>query len=70
MVGLTPSFNFLTQLASPDSRHVEPVEEVLNACVGRRLEGVRIFELENTPGHRLDDVGVTLLDVEEGLTEL
>ena len=31
---------------------------------------MRIFELENAPGHGLDDVGVALLDVEQGLAEL
>ena len=55
---------------SPDSGHVESVEEVLNVGVGGWLEGVRVLQFQNSPGHGLDDVGVALLDVDERLAEL
>ena len=54
----------------PDSGHVEAVEEVLDVGVGGGLEGVRVLQLEYAPGHRLDDVGMSLLDVDQRLAEL
>ena len=42
--------------------HVEPVEKVLNVHVSLIVNFVRVLQLQNSLGHGLDNVIVTMLN--------
>ncbi len=54
----------------PDARHVEAVQEVLDAVLRGRVDGVRLLQLQHPLRHQLDGVLVPAPDRLQGLDEL
>ena len=50
-------------MLSPYSRHVEPVQKVLDAHLCLCVDGVRVFELQDALRHRLNHVLVSVSDL-------
>ena len=52
-----------------DTRHIETIEEVVDAVFHRLIDLVWFAHLDNTFGHSWDDVGVPVPDLYQSFTE-
>jgi hypothetical protein len=50
-------------------RHIEPVEEILNAVLSVRINFVTFLEFENSLGHRLYDIRMPVADLHQCTTK-